>query len=43
MNNRFKIVKEKGGWTILNRMGDVFQEGFESEQEAKDFLEETFG
>lgn len=37
------IIKEKGGWTVLTRGGEVFQDGFETEQDAKDFVMETFG
>jgi hypothetical protein len=42
--NRYSIVKEKSGtWTIFLRTGDVFQEGFDSKEDAIQFLNETFG
>lgn len=42
---RYDIVKEKSGtWAIFIKFtGDIFQDCFESKQDAINFLKETFG
>jgi len=42
--DRYEIKKEKGGWTIFIKFtGDVFQDCFETKENAIEFLNETFG
>lgn len=45
MNERYEIKKEASGtWAIwIKATGDIFQDCFESRQDAVDFLKETFG
>jgi len=42
--DRYEIKKEKSGtWAIFIRVtGDIFQDGFDSNQDALDFLKQTF-
>jgi hypothetical protein len=42
---RFEIKKENNGtFSIFTKMGgDIFQDGFDSQEDAKEFLKETFG
>lgn len=43
MIKRFSVTKERGGWTVWNRMEEEVQEGFESEEDANEWINETFG
>lgn len=45
MNERYEIKQEKSGtWAIFIRFtGDIFQDCFETKQDAVEFLQETFG
>lgn len=41
--SRYEIKKVGNTWTIFLKNGDEFQEGFDSKEDAMEFLDETFG